>query len=96
MSLLIGIALLVVAVLLTFTLAVSVRLFWRLTLRGPGAAEEAFERGDSLSAWWSAAQMPTTLDSPRDSERLAFGARPHAVHGEVLVEERASYPTFAR
>jgi hypothetical protein len=96
MSFILGFSLLVVAVGMTIVAAASARLLYKLTLRGPMAAEEAYERGDTLRAWWNATQMPTTLDSPRDSERLAFGARHDATLGEVLVEERASFPGFAR
>lgn len=73
----------------------GLRVFLKLFFRGPAAAEEALERGDSIGAWWSARPMATTMDGPRDTERLAFAGRRSAAHGEVLVEERASLPRFA-
>lgn len=76
--------------------ALSLRVLINFVRQGPSAADEAYERGDSLRAWWNASQSPTTLETPRDNERLAFAARADEVYGEVLVEERASFPSYIR
>jgi uncharacterized protein YcaQ len=76
--------------------ALSLRVLINFVRQGPAAAEEAYERGDSVRAWWNASQSPTTLESPRDNERLAFAAREDALYGEVMVEERASFPSYVR
>jgi hypothetical protein len=81
---------------LALAAAMSARVVIGLIRGGPGAADAAFTRGDSLTAWWTAAQTPMTLDSPRDNERLSFSARKHPEFGEVLVEERASLPSYGR
>lgn len=83
------------AVLSAGAAILGMKLFLRLLLRGPHAAEEAFEKGDTVRAWFNAAQTPATLDGPRDIERLAFAARSHSQFGEVMVEERASCPSYA-
>jgi hypothetical protein len=75
-------------------------LFGRLVVStihaGPGLGEEAFERGDSLKAWWQSSQTPEALDGPRDNERLAFAARRDPALGDVMVEERAATSSFHR
>lgn len=76
--------------------ALSLRVLVNFVRQGPSAADEAYERGDSVRAWWNAHQSPTTLESPRDNERLAFASREDETYGEVLVEERASYPSYVR
>lgn len=91
-----GIFLAVAGIFLTAIAALSVRLLFGMVRRGPQVAEEAYERGDNLAGWWLASQTPTTLDSPRDHERLAFGGRMSHDFGEVLVEERASFPSYSR
>lgn len=90
------VVLLVLGTALAIATALCARVLLRLVQQGPAAAEAAFQRGDSIGAWWTAAQTPTTLDSPRDNERLAFSARIHSEFGEVLVEERASFPSYGR
>lgn len=75
--------------------ALSVRVLIGLVTKGPAAADEAFERGDSIKVWLDASQTASTLDSPRRSERLAFAGRSDRELGEVMVEERASFPTYA-
>lgn len=90
MTIALGVALVGMGCLFTGMAAVGLRVLLGLLQRGPQAADDAFENGDSVRNWWEAAQTPMTLDGPRDSERLAFGARSHIRFGEVLVEERAS------
>ena len=96
MSYLFGATLIAAALGLTALGTLSLRVFAKLALRGPSAADEAFDRGDNLKSWWAASQTPATLDSPRDTERLSFAVRKDPTFGEVLVEERASVPGFAK
>lgn len=96
MNYLFGAGLLALGLASTAIAALSLRVLFSFFTQGLSAADEAYERGDSVRAWWNAAQSPTTLESPRDSERLAFAARPDEEYGEVLVEERASFPAYAR
>jgi len=88
--------LLALGIAATAVAALSIRVFINFVRQGPSAADEAYERGDSVRAWWNASQSPTTLESPRDNERLAFAARQDKIYGEVLVEERASFPSYTR
>lgn len=89
-------ALAAIGIILVVTAAIVAGVVVRLFRRGPASAEEALARGDSLAAWWRADQAADTLASPRLSERCAAAGRRNRRFGTVMVEERASQPSFAR
>jgi hypothetical protein len=74
--------------------AFTLRVLFRLLLQGPSAAEDAFVRGASLARWWGVT-LPAA-DRPLAGERSGFAARRNSELGDVLVEEHASDPVYAR
>lgn len=68
----------------------------RLVLRGPSAAAEAYSRGESILSWWRARHEPGSSVSARLDQRLALAGRRSRKFGTVMVEERASQPSYGR
>lgn len=73
----------------------SARVFVNLMKSGPSAAEEAYARGDSVKSWLAAEQVPVD-EHPRHTERYRFAGRRGSALGDTMVEERASFPRYAR
>jgi hypothetical protein len=57
--------------------------------RGRAAADEAYQRGDSLKAWFDPAQT-TPIEGPSHDVRAALAGRKSKAYGVVAVSEHAS------
>ncbi len=69
--------------------------FLRLLRRGPAAAQEAYEHGDSIGNWWKA-QAPEGFTPHGLRARCSLAGRFDKDVGVYGVEERASQPTYMR
>lgn len=83
------------SVVLLIGAAVTGNVLVRLLRRGPAAAREAFEHGDSLGNWWHA-RAPEGAGSHGLRARRSLAGRYDKDLGVVAVEERASQPTYIR
>lgn len=87
----IAIALAAVALFGVAIAAFALRAFLAFAKGGPAVAQQAYEHGESVRAWWNASPVCNTSDQPRDGERYAIGGRSDDEVGDEFVEERAVY-----
>jgi hypothetical protein len=89
MALLLSIAYAALALLALLTGTVAMSVVVRLCIRGPRAAGEAYRRGASIPRWFRAELPPGDAD-----QTLALAGRRSRDFGTVMVEERASRPSY--
>ena len=91
MNVVIGAVLLLIALFCGAFAAFAFRAFWSFAKKGPSAARDAFEHGESVRTWWNASPVVNLTNDPRDVERFAMGGRHDDEVGDEFDEERAAY-----
>jgi hypothetical protein len=95
MMLLLAFSLAAISLMLFFVAAVVASVVVRLIRRGSAVAAEAYVRGESVNRWWQALHFPEMAGGARLDQRLALAGR-RSASGTIMVEERASQPSYGR